>query len=270
MKKLLLLLALLLLLTSCQKPIITIKLDDKINETSGLELVDNELITFNDSGGKSELYYLNNLGKIIYERKVRGKNTDWEDITKDSTHIFIGDIGNNYDNRTNLNIIKIPIHKDSTTSEIIKFKYPEQTQFSTIYDSSQYDAEGLVSYGDDLLIFTKNKLKKITEIYRLPKISGKYEAEFVGVIDTKLIITSADYDDINKLLVMTGTLNFKDYHLIRIKNFQLNKSFSIETYPIYVGKSQIEAIKILDSTTFWITSEDEGSVDAARLFKFYL
>ena len=48
MKKLLLLLALLLLLTSCQKPIITIKLDDKINETSGLELVDNELITFND------------------------------------------------------------------------------------------------------------------------------------------------------------------------------------------------------------------------------
>ena len=90
------------------------------------------------------------------------------------------------------------------------------------------------------------------------------------MIDTKLIITSADYDDINKLLVMTGTLNFKDYHLIRIKNFQLNKSFSIETYPIYVGKSQIEAIKILDSTTFWITSEDEGSVDAARLFKFYL
>jgi hypothetical protein len=270
MKKLLLLLALLLLLTSCQKPIITIKLDDKINETSGLELVDKELITFNDSGGKSELYYLNNFGKIIYERKVRGKNTDWEDITKDSTHIFIGDIGNNYDNRTNLNIIKIPIHKDSITSEIIKFRYPEQTQFSTIYDSSQYDAEGLISYGDSLLIFTKNKLKKVTEIYRLPKIGGDYEAELVGVIDTKLIITSADYDETNKLLVMTGTVNFNDYHLIVIEDFVLNKSFSIKTYTISVGKSQIEAIKILDSTTFWITSEDEGSVDAARLFKFYL
>ena len=91
-----------------------------------------------------------------------------------------------------------------------------------------------------------------------------------GVIDTKSIITSADYDEINNLLVMTSTVNFSDYYLIRIKDFKLNKSFSIETYPIPVGKSQIEAIKILDSTTFWITSEDEGSVDASRLFKFYL
>ena len=34
----------------------------------------------------------------------------------------------------------------------------------TLEKSSQYDAEGLISINENLIIFTKNKLKKITEI----------------------------------------------------------------------------------------------------------
>jgi hypothetical protein len=39
---------------------------------------------------------------------------------------------------------------------------------------------------------------------------------------------------------------------------------------IPIGKTQVEAIKIIDSKTFWITSEDESSSDHARLLKMSL
>ena len=39
---------------------------------------------------------------------------------------------------------------------------------------------------------------------------------------------------------------------------------------IPIGKTQVEAIKIIDSNTFWITSEDEKSSSSARLMKIKL
>ncbi len=41
----------------------------------------------------------------------------------------------------------------------------------------------------------------------------------------------------------------------------------IEKFKIPVGKAQIEAVKIIDESSFWITSEDEGN-GFPRLFKF--
>ena len=36
---------------------------------------------------------------------------------------------------------------------------------------------------------------------------------------------------------------------------------------IEIGKAQIESIKIIDGTTFWLSSEDEGFTKSPRLFK---
>jgi hypothetical protein len=44
----------------------------------------------------------------------------------------------------------------------------------------------------------------------------------------------------------------------------------IEMYEIPIGKTQVEAVKIIDSNTFWITSEDEKSSSTARLMKIKL
>ena len=60
-----------------------ISLSKKIDETSGLEIIDGQFITHNDSGGDPKLYYLDKKGKIVFERTLDGvKNNDWEDITK--------------------------------------------------------------------------------------------------------------------------------------------------------------------------------------------
>ena len=250
-----------------------ISLSKKIDETSGLEIIDGQFITHNDSGGDPKLYYLDKKGKIVFERTLDGvKNNDWEDITKDDQFIYVANMGNNFDTRKNLSIVKTPIDPSSSEAELIEFNYPEQVKFTTAYSQSQYDAEALITIDDYLIILTKNKLKKITEIYALPKIAGKYEAKKIGSLNTQSIITGGDYDPDTKLLALSGTLIFNEYYILKIEDFDLEskKDYKIDMYEIPIGKTQVEAIKIIDSNTFWITSEDEKSSSSARLMKIKL
>ncbi|MBL6592220.1 MAG: hypothetical protein CND00_04065 [Cryomorphaceae bacterium MED-G14] len=273
MKKIILLTLLIFNFSFSQKIIKDISLSKLIDETSGLEIIDNQFITHNDSGGEPKLYYLNKKGKIISERKINGvKNNDWEDITQDDEFIYVADMGNNYDTRKNLSVIKIPRDKNSVIDpEIIKFNYPEQNDFR-YKKLSQFDAEALISINEFLIIFTKNRATKKTDIYSLPKNGGEYQAKKIGSLNTQSIITGGDYDQKNELLILTSTISFDEYYILKIEDFSLKnkKDYKIEMYEIPIGKTQVEAVKIIDSNTFWITSEDEKSSSTARLMKIKL
>jgi|TARA_B110000444_G_scaffold185732_1_gene174856 hypothetical protein len=248
-------------------------LSNIIEETSGLEIVDNLFVTHNDSGGEASLYYLSKKGEIKYKRKISSaKNKDWEDITRDDKYIYIADMGNNFNNRKDLKIYKIPIDKDSEEkNETIYFNYPEQDSFK-IDRNTIYDAEGLISVGKNLVIFTKNRAKKITELYLVPKKPGTYDAKKIGKLNVNSIVTGADYNENYKILALTSTKKFINYYLIIINDFsfeQINNS-NINTYEIPIGKTQVEAVKIIDNNNFWITSEDEKNSKSARLMKLKL
>ena len=250
-----------------------INLSKNLDETSGLEIINKQLVTINDSGNDPVLFYINESGNILDERKLNCcKNNYWESLDADSDYVYIADFGNNYDTRKNLSIIKIPIDKSSNENpEIINFLYPEQKKFKRIYRRSEYDAEALISFGDILLIFTKNKRKKITEIYSLPKYGGNFKAQKIGSLNTESIVTGADYYKKTNTLVLTSTINFDEYYILVINDFSLNnKDHKINMYEIPIGKTQVEAIKIIDENTFWITSEDESSSSSARLMKIKL
>ena len=248
-------------------------LSNIIEETSGLEIVDDMFVTHNDSGGKASLYYLSKEGKIIKTRKIESAiNTDWEDLTRDEEYFYISDMGNNYNNRKDLKIYKLPVDQSSKAkTEIISFNYPEQKSFK-INKKTIYDAEGLISIDDKLIIFTKNRAKKITELYLIPKEPGNYNAIKIGTLKVNSIITGADYNKDLKLLALTSTINFNNYYLITIQGFSLKNinNYKINMVEIPIGKTQVEAIKIIDSKNFWITSEDESSSDHARLLKMSL
>ena len=242
-----------------------------VYETSGLEIIDKNLITINDSGNPSNLYYLNKDGDMLNIRMLNDlKNNDWEDLTADEEFIYIADIGNNFDLRENLRIIKTSINSENNSFEIINFYYPEQDDFS-FKQLSMYDAEGLISIGDNLIIFTKNRAKKTTEVYKLPKKSGNYKAELIGEINVESIVTGADYNEKMKLLVLTSTFDFNEYFIIKIENFDPSKidGIRINKFKIPIGKTQIESIKIIDKNTFWVTSEAE-TFGSPYLFKISL
>ena len=247
-----------------------VKLSKIISETSGLEYHNDLLVTHNDSGNDPSLYYLDYSGKIIYTRKFDSiKNNDWEDLTTDENFIYIADMGNNFDTRENLMVIKVSKDINDKNFEIINFYYPEQRDFSFKL-KSQFDAEAIITIDEFLLIFTKNRAKKITDIYKVPKKAGSYAAKKIGSLNTNSIITGGDYKKDLNLLVLTSTIDFKEYYFLKIENFDLNKkNYSIDMFQIPIKKTQIEAVKIIDSFNFWLSSENEKN-GYPYLYKFSL
>ena len=59
------------------------------------------------------IYYISYTGEIIKKRNIiNSKNKDWEDITKDNKFLYIGDFGNNLNNRKDLKIYKVPLFEN--------------------------------------------------------------------------------------------------------------------------------------------------------------
>ena len=91
----------------------TIVLPKTINETSGLEFYNNNFITHNDSGDGPSLYVFNESGSLIEtidlskDSNFEIENNDWEDVSSDDKYLFVADTGNNFGNRSNLNIIRV-------------------------------------------------------------------------------------------------------------------------------------------------------------------
>ena len=115
----------------------------------------------------------------------------------------------------------------------------------------------------------------MTELYAIPKKPGSYEIEPFYSYDVNSLITGADYNEFLKLVSLVGYDFIEDgsesenQYLYTISNFDIdNLSQSrVKKYIIPVGKAQIEAVKIIDDSSFWLTSEDEGA-GLPRLFKF--
>ncbi|HCV04522.1 MAG TPA: hypothetical protein DG048_17950, partial [Pseudoalteromonas sp.] len=84
--------------------------DPKVKEISGIEFDKyKRLWAINDSGDQPKLYRLNKDGSIAKEILVtNAKNIDWEDMTQNKFgHFFLGDFGNNNNDRKWLTIYKI-------------------------------------------------------------------------------------------------------------------------------------------------------------------
>jgi hypothetical protein len=191
-------------------------LSKKINESSGLIYWDNYIWTFNDSGGKAEIYKIDSAtGEFVQTVKLNNaKNTDWEDITHDEDYIYIGDFGNNIGTRNDLRIYKVnkSMIDDGTVekvpSEIIAFSYNDQISFTVNNRSNNYDCESLISFGDSLIIFSKNWINGKTRMYKMPKTPGKYGLDPIDSFNIKGLATGADYNpDINALIL----IGYQDY-----------------------------------------------------------
>ena len=163
MKKSLLLVASVFLLACQQQSDSDLKtlysLPKKLKEVSGITYFsDSKLIyTLEDSGNKNAIYAINQEGKLNKTITItNAKNVDWEDITKDKTgNIYIGDFGNNDNERKDLCIYKVnknQLNKDQASAEYkISFSYPEQTEFPPKKKEMFYDVEGFFEHGLSLI-----------------------------------------------------------------------------------------------------------------------
>ncbi len=238
----------------------TIVLPKIINETSGLEILDNRFITHNDSGGDPSLYMFNEAGEIIQTLEIVDQtNNDWEDITADEDYIFIADTGNNFGNRNNLNIIKVKTSNFSVEGKI-DISYEDQETFLP-RPKHKYDAEALFLIEDKIAVLSKDRSELFTDLYLIDKESNsKQVLKSKITYDVNSLITGGDYNKSISLLALVSYNSRGSQFLILFEDFNLKNltEKKFKKFKIPIERAQIEAIKIIDNNTFWITSEDEG------------
>lgn len=236
------------------------QLPKKINETSGLEYFDGQLITHNDSGDDALLYGFSKTGALLETYVVEdAENHDWEDIAMDDRYLYISDSGNNFGNRKNLKIIITDPAVGFEKVGVINFSYALQDNFNK-RKKHPYDAEALMAVNDHLVLFSKNRAALTTELYLLPKQPGDYQLSAIKSFDAQALITGGDYKQALQLAALVGYRADGTQYLFILQDFDLNGLDQVKMQRIELpleGK-QIEAIKIIDAHTFWITSEDEG------------
>jgi hypothetical protein len=196
LRKVLLALTLALTLTQCrgqalQRRMVAV-MPNALAETSGLICTGpNRLWSHNDGGNPNEIHQIDTNGTILRTLTLQGvTNNDWEDLTQnDAGEVFVGDFGNNSNNRTGLVIYKIPnpdsISGNTVTPGRIDFSYPDQFDFPPADSLLNFDMEAFVAYNDSLYLFSKNRTNPFdgyTKMYRLPQDTGTYVAELIDSI----------------------------------------------------------------------------------------
>lgn len=167
----------------------------QLSENSGLLMSSaDKYWMHNDGGDSAKLYQLDTFGTILRSITVlNATNIDWEDIAEDNKgNLYIGDFGNNNNQRQNLKIFKIP-HPDSVQgvtvqAEIIDFYYPEQLSFPAADANKKYDAEALVYMDENLYIFTKDRTtphQGYTWLYKIPAQTGTHAAQLIDSFATQ-------------------------------------------------------------------------------------
>jgi len=232
-----------------------------LDENSGLIFYNNNIITFNDSGGEANLYEINaSTGNITRTVTItNATNVDWEDITQDASYIYIGDIGNNNGNRTDLKIYKIAKNDyngsdDIAVAEIISYSYADQLDFNSNPNNTNWDAEGLISYGEQLLIFSKNWVDNRVNVYSIPKTNGTYSALLESSYNTNGLITSAEISLNENIIYLIGYSNSQAPFMYTIHGIPNN---SLDIFSGIISEkvsnivplgNQVEAIALFEIT----------------------
>ncbi len=244
------------------KPLTSLKLSDSLKETSGLMAFDNLLWTFNDDHDTT-IYGLDFNGKIQKKIKLENvKNNDWEEISQDSSYLYIGDFGNNYQgNRKDLHLLRIEKKSflaNNPVVDTISFSYSNQTDYSIQkQNSTDFDCEAFVVSQDSIYLFSKQWSQKKTSIYVLPKTPGNYIAQLKETLNVDGLITGATLLTSEKGIVLCGYSKMVSpflYLLYDYKNNDFtagNKRKILQSLPFH----QIESIESIDGKLFYMTNE---------------
>jgi hypothetical protein len=136
-------------------------LPTELNEISGIQFIQNNFWAINDGGNPSRLHQIDTFGNIIQSYVIPVSNVDWEDICSDGDSIiYIGDFGNNDNNRINLAIYSVNLNQkknDTLYPTKLAFSYSDQFEFPPTSSQKQFDCEAFVFINDTFHLFNKNR-----------------------------------------------------------------------------------------------------------------
>ncbi|WP_445384858.1 T9SS type A sorting domain-containing protein [Robiginitalea sp. IMCC44478] len=237
-------------------------LPQQLNESSGLLLAGDLLISHNDSGNEPLLYELDTVSlQIVRQVQVANAvNTDWEDLAQDEEFLYIADIGNNSGTRTDLKILKVSKTDfksgNTVNAEVISYAYEDQTDFSG-NGNSDWDAEALIAQGDSLYIFTKQWQSLGTVVYSLPKTAGNFQARRIAEFPLNGLVTGADITAATENIIVLGYSTQLQPFIFTISSIG-SSDFpgGFEKYTLPIGFAQAEGVAVGNNNMLYVSSED--------------
>ncbi len=249
-------------------------------ESSGLYAPSPDSIwSHGDSGNPPNLYLIDSACNIRRTVNVRGvPNIDWEELATDQQdNLYIGEFGNNDNNRQNLKIYKIPNFRalrnvDTVDAQVIAFSYEDQRAFPPPAANFLFNSEAMIAFNDSLFVCIKDydavPYPGITRVYGMPNVPGTYIAKCIAQHSTDATdkqrggITGMAISPDRKRVVLTTHSK-----LYIAQNFTGRAFWNVPwqgaLYAPVVAKR--EAITFRDSCNVYV-SEDVGSGTPGNLY----
>jgi hypothetical protein len=252
-------------------------LPPELKEVSGLYVAAPDSLWWqNDGDNPSELLCTNRVGELVEKIALpKLQNRDWEDLTHDDKgNIYIGDFGNNNNNRKDLCIYIF--NRFSKKIDSITFHYPDQKLFPPSNERDwAFDCEGFFWYKDALHLFSKNRLQKgdyTTKHYVLTATAGKQTARLIETLALpKRVVTGAAISPDGKTVALLsydynhflGLVPYTVSSVFLYTNFEKKASeLSFSTANVrqkrvkgWLSPSQYEAIDFIDANKLIVATE---------------
>lgn len=259
--------------TTFYTPVFQADLPGDLKEISGLTYANAAWWAHNDSGNSNDFYSVSTSdGDILKKIALKeADNMDWEDFCADSEALYLGDFGNNTNNRTDLGFYRIPFsaigngNNQTVQPEeytFVSFAYPDQSNFSQQpEDSTVFDCEAAIFTNGQLHLFTKNHRDYTTTHYALNPVNQQVEK--LGTLNTQGMVSGASISPDGKMIVLTG------YNLVGLPTVfcwmlwdwpsGTNDFFAGNKRKIELGSAllvgQVESIGFLTNRTGFIANE---------------
>lgn len=243
-----------------------------LDEISGMLVLDGQVWGVPDSFNPAMLYCADPRSGAITRTVAitNAHNVDWEALTMDAHHVYVGDIGNNYGVRHDLKVLRFPLAalRDPTITEVeaevIAYTYADQSAFVPVRDGTNWDCEALLVVGDSLWLFTKNWVDQRSYRYVLPATPGTWQAQRRDTLAVDGLITDAALHPERGSLVLLGHTMAMEPILWHLAAFPAERPFAgnMLRYTLNMPAAQTESVAWTVGDTLWIGQERGGEVPA--------
>jgi hypothetical protein len=255
------------------------KLSDTLDGTSALICINGELWSLNDDGYSNAIYHLDkkdgHILQSIYIRKV--SKYDWESMTIDAQYkyIYIGNTGNNFGNRKNLEIYRITQSQigkkpvDTVDADVISYSYADQSDFTSSLNNTRFDCDAMVVINDTIHLFSKDWIGGNTKHYIMPSSPGTYVLNPIDSFHVGCMISDAAYDPFTRRITLTGYESSGACYLWLLWDYNGSKVFSGNKRRIDIGfffnTGQVDGACFIDSNTLYLTNENNAVVNSLMM-----
>ncbi|RZK18835.1 MAG: hypothetical protein EOO56_15375 [Hymenobacter sp.] len=212
--------------------------------------------TFGDDGQQPTVFRVDATGQQVGQFTLGAPNNDWESLSRDNNgNYFMGDCGNNGNDRRNLAILRFRPEQPDKVSKI-KFSYPDQTEFPPSKKERNFDCEASLWHASQVYLFTKDRAQETTcKVYTVPEIPGTYTAKLVTKLAIPGEVTDATLSPDGRRLVLLAR---QELFILEGNSWDAILKATPRRIDL-TGAGQTEGAAFKDAATLLITTE-EGRV----------